>query len=299
MRAFSLVLAGSLLLASQALAGSLDAKEREAKKACLNGDPVKGVSILTDLYVDTNDPTFIYNQGRCYEQNNRYEDAISRFREYLRKVGPKHKGDRASAEKHIADCQKLMAEQRSEEARSTPVPVPPAAVPPPAAPVPPAPPAPEVQTPPPPTVKSPSAAAPLPPPVAPPPAPPDSQAEPAPALSSTALAPTPVATPGAALRTTGLVVAAVGGAAIVAGVVFNLEHNSKVSDLAPDYTRDKESSSKTYKTVSMLGYGVGAACLVGGAVIYYLGWRAGSETQVALVPSVMDGGAGALLAGAF
>jgi hypothetical protein len=116
---------------------------------------------------------------------------------------------------------------------------------------------------------------------------------------STPAAPAPVATPVAGLRTAGLVVAAVGGAAVVGGVVFNLQHNSKVADLTPDYTRDKESSSRTYKTLSMLGYGVGAACVVGGAVMYYLGWRAGSETQVALVPSVMDGGASALLAGAF
>jgi hypothetical protein len=30
------------------------------------------VEILAGLYVDTNDPTYIFNQGRCFEQTHRY-----------------------------------------------------------------------------------------------------------------------------------------------------------------------------------------------------------------------------------
>jgi hypothetical protein len=44
---------------------------KAAKKACAAGDFRKGMDILAELYVDTNHTTFIYNQGRCYEQAGR------------------------------------------------------------------------------------------------------------------------------------------------------------------------------------------------------------------------------------
>lgn len=65
----------AILLATlpSARAAEKEAREREAKRACLNGEVEAGVKILTDLYVDTNDPTYIFNQGRCYGQSSRYE----------------------------------------------------------------------------------------------------------------------------------------------------------------------------------------------------------------------------------
>jgi hypothetical protein len=71
------------LVPQPGFAAGYQAKERAAKKACLTGDPEKGVAILADLFIDTDDLAYIFNQGRCYEQNRRYEDAIGRFREYL------------------------------------------------------------------------------------------------------------------------------------------------------------------------------------------------------------------------
>jgi hypothetical protein len=32
--------------------------------ACLSGDYTKGVAILSELFVDTKDPTYLFNQGR-------------------------------------------------------------------------------------------------------------------------------------------------------------------------------------------------------------------------------------------
>jgi hypothetical protein len=60
-------------------------QEQAAKEACATGDYRKGIDMLADLYVDTNDPVYVYNQGRCYEQNSRFEQSIERFRESLRK----------------------------------------------------------------------------------------------------------------------------------------------------------------------------------------------------------------------
>src|ERR1019366_6787895 len=107
-----LVPAACLLLADGvAQARDTDVTERAAKTACLAGDYAKGIAILSELYVSTNDASFLFNQGRCLEQNHRYEDAISRFREYLRVGKQISRTDKADAQKHIADCQELHSKQ--------------------------------------------------------------------------------------------------------------------------------------------------------------------------------------------
>jgi hypothetical protein len=94
-------------------AASKDGKKRAAKTACLAGDYAKGVALLAELYVDTNDPMFIFNQGRCFEQNGRYEDAVIRFREYQRKLADAGGAPDVEADKHIADCFALLEKQKA------------------------------------------------------------------------------------------------------------------------------------------------------------------------------------------
>jgi hypothetical protein len=107
------ILIGLLALTpTQALAKSkADALERAAKKACASGEVAKGVDILSDLYVQTDDSTYIFNQGRCYEQNHEWTRAIDRFREFILK-NPNTKSDaKVDAEKHIADCKGYLSEE--------------------------------------------------------------------------------------------------------------------------------------------------------------------------------------------
>jgi hypothetical protein len=233
-------------------AAAREAKERAAKKACLNGDPVEGVELLTDLFVDSNDATYIFNQGRCYEQNDRCEDAIVRFREYLRKIAGASESERADVEKHIADCEALLAKKSTE---GTP---PVAAV---ARGASPAAPAQSFGTPPAEIVAQPRAER-----------------------------------SGGGLRVAGLATMAGGGAVLITGLVLNLKHNGMIHDIKAEYRGDTADSAQTYKTLSMVGYGVGAACLLGGATLYWLGYRAG---DTAVVPAVVAGNAGLLLAGGF
>jgi tetratricopeptide (TPR) repeat protein len=101
-----------LLAANFAQAGDWESKERAAKTACLSGDYAKGVAILSELYVSTDDPTWIFNQGRCYQQNHRYDDAIARFQEYLRVAKRGNKADKVQAQRHISECEDLIAKQR-------------------------------------------------------------------------------------------------------------------------------------------------------------------------------------------
>jgi hypothetical protein len=237
------------------------AQEKAARKACLTGDYGKGVDLLADLFVETKDPTYVFNQGRCFEQNLRYEDAVGRFQEYLRAAGAKvSPEDKQAAENHIASCKELLAQERGRTA---------------------------AQTAPAPSGSSPPAGG--------------SQPLPAPLVIQPA-APPPPASSGAGLRVGGIVVASFGVAAAAAGVVASLKANSILDDMyatVDGYT--KESDRKTYATLAWIGYGVGGACVVTGAILYTLGHRARSKsaTGVALVPTIGPGNAGAALRGAF
>jgi hypothetical protein len=252
---YAVIFVSALFVSRDGQAESSSAKEREARTACLAGDYSLGVRLLSELFVSSKDPGFIYNQARCFEQNSRYEEAIGRFREYLR--AGKHLGDeeRADAEKHIADCKGLLA---SEKPRAAEAPLAPASQP-------------ETEN--------------------------ASAAE----KPSTTVHQTNPAAGSSGLRTGGIATASAGGAVLVAGIVFNLQSNSLAQDLkkTDGYTSDKESNRKTYATLAWLGYGVGAACVATGAILYLLGPRSDGEGNVALLPSFAPGQAGAVVKGAF
>jgi hypothetical protein len=76
----------SLATKPASAADRLDAKERKARVECAAGNFTEGVRLLAELWVETEDATHLYNQGRCYEQSGQNDLAISRFREYLRKA---------------------------------------------------------------------------------------------------------------------------------------------------------------------------------------------------------------------
>lgn len=245
---------------------SSQTQERAARKACLNGDYAKGVAILSDLFLDTRDPTYIFNQGRCFEQNRRYDDAIARFEEYLRASADPQldEADKAAAEKHIADCRERLGLPRVAE--TTPPPAQPA-----------------------PVVAQPEPVAP-PPPVNP---------------VATVVAQPAAASPssGKGLRVAGIITASVGAAALLGGVLVNAKVNSMASDMESTpggYSSSKESDRKSYQTLGWVGYGVGAAAVATGAVLYVIGYTDGARaSSVAVVPTVGAGQAGAMLHATF
>jgi tetratricopeptide (TPR) repeat protein len=256
------------LAQGSAQAASLWSRERAARKACLDGDYAKGVSLLSDLFLDTHDSTFIFNQGRCLEQNRRYEEAIAKFEEYLHAAESSKlsRSDRAAARKHIADCKESLAQQ--------PV---------------------RTETPPPPVVVS--------PPAAPAPQPQAKVPPPVVALKPATSPAQPAGAGHTGLRTAGIATAAVGGAALIAGVILNLKVNSMANDMEKpaSYSDSKESDRKTYETLGWVSYGVGAACVATGAILYLLGLRdSGTRPgSVALLPSLSSGHLGAVLQGGF
>jgi len=95
----------------------------------------------------------------------------------------------------------------------------------------------------------------------------------------------------------------VGIAGLATGVLLNLKANSMADDMKAygAYSDGKESTRKTYETGAWIAYGAGAACLVAGSVLYYLGTRAGrpESSGVAFAPMVGPTAAGATVGGTF
>jgi hypothetical protein len=99
-----------LLLWQSAQAGPAEmreARELEAQKACLTGQFQRGIEILAELFIATDDPNYLYNQGRCFQQNGRFDEAITRFREYQRKVKDATPDELAEVQRQIDECQRL------------------------------------------------------------------------------------------------------------------------------------------------------------------------------------------------
>ncbi len=263
------------LAAPRAEAASAAGAQRMARKACLEGDLAKGVSILADLYIETKNPVYIFNQARCYEQSGKYEEAIIRFREYQVKQQDAGRPLDPDAERRIATCQALLDAQKEKDKASMAPPAPPVTAPPSvAAPVVPAPAAV-------PTVSEPDVST----------SPPPLQ-----------VAEVPVAT-NTGLRAAGISALILGGAGIAAGVILNLKANSLASEIEnkteyPDLGGRKNTRS-SYETWGWISYSVGGACLAGGAVLTWLGYRQGGNNQLALSPSVGSGIVGAAVQGAF
>lgn len=248
-------------LAGSAFAGkplSKAAREKAAKKACAMGDVQKGVDILTDLLVEFDDPDYIYNQARCYQQNNLFLQASSRFREYLRKDKDISESDLAETERQIADCEQSLA-------KASPATPPPASA---TSPVPATRPETEAQTTEPVAPKVPSNPKPSP----------------------------PAADRGKGLRVAGIIVAAVGLATVGTGVGLALKSQSLSTK---DYSQSREDERASLKTWGLVSYGVGAAAIATGAVLYVLGWPSDSSSGVALLPVAAPDGASILLRGRF
>jgi hypothetical protein len=268
----------SIGAASVSRAAGDDAEEHAARKACLSGNYQKGVEILSDLFISTKNPVHIYNQARCYEQNGRCEDAIPRFREYLRKAEGASTDDRVETEKHITDCQALLGQkptvgpalQAQRPATS------------------------EVATERPPTREVTASSPPAPSADVPKPQPVDRVITSpfAPALST-----------GRGLRIAGIGCGVLGVVSVATGFYFYTRarsYSDKVSNQTPPNSSD-DSAGKNAETMQWVFYSVGGAALATGVVLYALGWPSEESNRSAaqVAPILGHGFAGLSAQGAF
>ena len=206
------------------------------------------MDLLSDLFLDSKDPTYIFNQGRCFQQNNRYEDAIARFREYLRKATAISPQEQADTERYIDECERLLRAPQPPSAPGAP-PILPGAFP-------------EASS-----APAPAPALPL-----------------IPAASATA-APEDS---GRGLRIAGIAVGAVGLASVGIAVYFYTRARAmsdKVSS-SDEPTWADQQAGKDAETMQWIFYSAGGASLVAGAVMYLIGnspSRRGAEASIAPV----------------
>jgi len=278
-----------------------DVQERAAQKACLTGDTAKGVEILADLFIATKNPTYIYNQGRCFEQARLYGDAVGRFREYLVKATDASDQEKIETQKHIEACQSyLRSESEPPPGNTAPKRIQPsigetgsgdASTPPGPAAEPSRQPAGS-------TIPAPSPASPL--------------------VDHRSPAPGPIEHPGRTLRIAGVTTGVVGVIACGTGVAFGLRAKSKDDQSAsstvfdPQLKKDADSA----RTMAYVFFAVGGAAVVTGTILAVLGWSSevNSHTEtaanesspsvalarpIALQPILGPNAAGLLLGGAF
>lgn len=246
-------------------------KEKAAKKACITGNVKAGIDILADLYVDTGDTTYVFNQGRCYEQNHRWEDAADRFREYLRKAPSLTNTEKVEVNTHIAECDAMLAKQTGAAA-----PVPQDA-------------APQAGSTPTPSVASANYA--------------NTGSAYLPQAPLVFAQPLPPKSEGRGLRIGGIATTAFGLCAIGTGVVLALKEQALTNEINAKFNADKESTRSSYVTWGYVSYGVGAAAVAAGATLYVLGLRservASGTIGIALLPTFAPGATGMALQGSF
>lgn len=264
-------LIAALLVASgaQGAPRSREQREAEARKACAAGRVEAGIEILAELLTEYSHPNYIYNQARCYQQNGRSEQAISRFKEYLRAAQDITADERGRVERFIKE---LEAEVQAAQQQAAPPPPPPPAESTAAPPGETA--APEVVERPPAEVKR------IPPP------PPRSRT----------------------LRTAAIALGVVSLAGVATGVVSSLQVQSLEEEVqgatrlpAIKITQNQE-KARTYETLQWVGYGVGAAALVGAVVCLILddGGSAADRDGAQLTGTIGPGGQpGLVLSGRF
>jgi hypothetical protein len=95
------------------------AMESEAQVLCASGKAEEGAILLAKLYVETGDTTWIFNGGRCYEENGLWDEAISRFEQFLRKKDPIVEEKRAATEQRIESLRARIAAERFGKVEAT------------------------------------------------------------------------------------------------------------------------------------------------------------------------------------
>jgi tetratricopeptide (TPR) repeat protein len=260
-----LVLAVTAAAANDALAApraKLSAEDHYQKgmKAYTLGKFPDAIEEFEKAFELRSEPIFLYNIAQSHRQNNSPQRAIFFYRRYL-EAEPEAK-NRADVEQRIKDMQS----QLNAKAENTPPPQP--------------------------VVVQPV-------PVVPQPVTPQPVAQPIGVVHAQ-----PAADPsaGRGLRIAGIAVGAVGVASVVTGIVLGLQANTLNDEATKPgsvFDNSKYDSAKTYRTMGYVTLGVGAAAIVTGGVLYYLGASKNSSSSVAIAPMIAPGLGGAMLAASF
>ena len=111
-----------------------DPREMQAREAYGAGNYKDALDIYTKLFAEKLHPTYLRNIGRCYQNLNDPDHAISSFHEYLRKAKGLTPDERAEVQGYIKEMEDAKQKAAPAEAeKSKPLPLPPPPPPPPPA----------------------------------------------------------------------------------------------------------------------------------------------------------------------
>ncbi|MDX2021556.1 MAG: tetratricopeptide repeat protein [Deltaproteobacteria bacterium] len=254
-------LAGAVVLGLCVAAGAAQAQTAEQKKAAKEyfeqarrlydvGKYQEAIEAYQKAYLNVEDPVFLYNIAQSHRLNNQPEDAIRFYKNYLRRSPDAANKD--EVQKKIEDLQKEIDDKARGSNKTAPPPVEPV----------------KPTTTPPPVVE--------PPPVTPTAAPP---------VVINTSAPNPE--PKRQWRTTGIVLAGVGGALLVTSVVTGSMANKAAKDVekGPTFDPDAESRGKTLNKVAITTGLLGlAAGITGGVLLFMNGSSSSSPEATAVEP---------------
>ncbi len=249
-----------------------EAHYQKGMKAYTLGHFEDAIEEFEKAYELRQEPIFLYNIAQSHRQNNNPQRAIFFYRRFL-EADPQAK-NRAEIEKRIKDLESNLNHKPENAATATPT-----------------------------TVAPTTAAAQSPQPESPPPAVPAPLPPPSNPIVPVQAEAAPPASAGRGLRIAGIATGAVGVAGVVTGVFLGLHANTLFDEATKPgsvYDDGKYQDSKTFRTLEWVSFGVGAAAIVTGGVLYYLGYSAKSNApSVALVPIAAPGTGGAALCGRF
>jgi hypothetical protein len=126
--------------------------------------------------------------------------------------------------------------------------------------------------------------------------------EPVPPEVSTKPAPPPSdGSQGKGMRTGGIICAAVGLVAVATGVGLAFKTQGMASDAQKSggATQAQEDQRKSLENWGWVSYGVGAAAIVTGAVLYIVGWPSDKSIKVTFLPALAPDGAALILQGRY
>ena len=98
----------------------------QARQAYAAGNYKEALDIYTKLYAEKLHPTYLRNIGRCYQNLQDPDHALSSFREYLRKAKDMPADERSEVEGYIKEMEDLQRQNAAaaEPAKTAPQPLP-------------------------------------------------------------------------------------------------------------------------------------------------------------------------------
>lgn len=260
------------------------AKFVAGKQSYRLGEYDEAIALWKEAYRLKDNPAFLFNIGQAYREKGDLPKALQFFENYL-KEAPANASNRSDVEQRVAELKKLIEDQRASAKRppNEPVELNPTTT---ADPVDPVGTAPTTTTTTDPTTTSP------------------------PIGSETPEEPPEGGGGGGGMRIAGLATGGVGLALIGTGVFFGLKAKSAQQDVEDAIANgevwteeldQKDADGRSAATTSTLTLGLGAAAVVGGGVLFYLGLRKGQteSSGVSLVPQLGADHAGVTFLGRF